>query len=313
MGTMDAIATLPRSGGELPRYRRWRVSMPPKRCKFTAATAIRTSSPSNGITATRKSPKSTRGRAKFNRSSSRVRCSAASTERPRGALRASLPAECGRCGVRALPDACGPRAGGRYELPGDRRGSPSAGYARPRALRARPQQDRCGDRKRTCLRFTTATARRRGELTRTDPRNISPERWRETLANIVALDVAAIAGLATGSPTTLTTAPGLHEILLRLHVDGTLQPAALYIPVGFRADERVPLAIVLHGRPQSESELLGPFVLRDLADASRTILLAPYGHGNYDFAEPAATDVYDAAAAVGNALPVDARRTYLVG
>lgn len=145
------------------------------------------------------------------------------------------------------------------------------------------------------------------------PENISPERWRETLANIVALDVAAIAGLATGSPTTLTTAPGLHEILLRLHVDGTLQPAALYIPVGFRADERVPLAIVLHGRPQSESELLGPFVLRDLADASRTILLAPYGHGNYDFAEPAATDVYDAAAAVGNALPVDARRTYLVG
>lgn len=141
----------------------------------------------------------------------------------------------------------------------------------------------------------------------------SAAQWRETRANVVALDVDAIAMLAGGVPSTLAATPGLHEVLVRSRVDRTLQPVAIYVPPGLREGQRVPLAIVLHGRPQTESELLGQPVLRRLADASGTILLAPYGRGNYDFGEPAATDVYDLAAAARDALPVDPRRTYLVG
>jgi len=136
---------------------------------------------------------------------------------------------------------------------------------------------------------------------------------RETVANVVRLDIDALDALAAGAPQPLVATPGLHEFVVRSHVDGTLQPIALYVPSEVRPNERVPLAIVLHGRPQTESELLGQPTLRRLADETHTILLAPYGRGNYDFAEPAATDVNDLAADARTALPVDSRRVYLAG
>ena len=94
-------------------------------------------------------------------------------------------------------------------------------------------------------------------------------------------------------------------------VDRTWQLVAVYVPPLRPA--RAPLAIVLHGNPQTEAELLAPPWLRRLADRTGTILVAPYGRGIYDYAEPAATDVYDLLTAVQEALPVDRGRTYLAG
>jgi poly(3-hydroxybutyrate) depolymerase len=66
----------------------------------------------------------------------------------------------------------------------------------------------------------------------------------------------------------------------------------MYVPPTVPAT-RASLAIVLHGNPQTEAELLGKPALRRVADSTGTILVAPFGRGIYDFEEPAATDVYD--------------------
>lgn len=145
------------------------------------------------------------------------------------------------------------------------------------------------------------------------PPGYGDEDWRDTLASIAALDVAGARQLADGVRDPLTMSPGLHEIVIPSSVDGTWQSAALYVPASYRAGTRAPLVVALHGNPQTESQLLGQPYLRRLAERTGSVIVAPFARGIYDYAEPAATDVYDALAAVQQALPVDRGRTYLVG
>jgi poly(3-hydroxybutyrate) depolymerase len=70
---------------------------------------------------------------------------------------------------------------------------------------------------------------------------------------------------------------------------------------------------MLHGRGESETNMLGVSYFRQLADRTGTILAAPWGRGAAEFEGAASTDVYDARTAVKRAFGVDARRTYLVG
>jgi hypothetical protein len=136
--------------------------------------------------------------------------------------------------------------------------------------------------------------------------------WAETVARVASLDVEAVDQLVAGAPAPLRAVPGLHEYLVPSHVDGSWQLVAMYVPANVPAT-RASLAIVLHGNPQTEAELLGQPALRRIADRSGTIVVAPFGRGIYDFAEPAATDVYDLLTALQDALPVDRGRTYLAG
>lgn len=87
----------------------------------------------------------------------------------------------------------------------------------------------------------------------------------------------------------------------------------MYVPAALKSGPPAPLVVVLHGNPQTEAELLGQPFLRRLADRTGSILVAPFGRGIYDFAEPAASDLYDLLDAAQRALPVDRRRSYLVG
>ncbi len=144
------------------------------------------------------------------------------------------------------------------------------------------------------------------------PDGYTPAAWAETAAAVAGLDIEAVDQLVTGKPAPLRAAVGLHEYLVPSHIDHTWQLVAMYVPANAPAI-RAPLAIVLHGNPQTESELLGQPALRRLADNSGAILVAPFGRGIYDFAEPAATDVYDLLPALQDALPVDRGRTYLAG
>ena len=144
------------------------------------------------------------------------------------------------------------------------------------------------------------------------PAGYAPLDWTDAVANITKLDLEAVDQLVAGTPAPLRATPGLHEALVRSRVDGTLQLVAIYVPASAPA-ARAPLAIVLHGNPQTESELLGPPALRRLADRTGTILVAPYGRGIYDYEEPAATDVYDLLATLQDAFAVDRGRTYLAG
>ena len=137
--------------------------------------------------------------------------------------------------------------------------------------------------------------------------------WDETLDAIVRLDGEAVDQLVSGIATPLRAKPGLHAYFVPSRSDGTWQAFAMYVPATVRAGTPAPLAVALHGNPQTEAELLGQPFLRRLADRTGTIVVAPFGRGIYDFAEPAAGDLYDLLTTVQSALRVDKRRTYLVG
>ena len=144
------------------------------------------------------------------------------------------------------------------------------------------------------------------------PDGYSTADWADTVASTVSLDVQAVDQLVTGRPAPLRATPGLHEILVPSRVDKHWQLVAVYVPPSLKTG-KAPLAIALHGNPESESHLLGMPFLRRLADRTGTIVVAPFGRGIYDYDEPAATDVYDLLNAVQDAFPIDRGRTYLVG
>lgn len=137
--------------------------------------------------------------------------------------------------------------------------------------------------------------------------------WDETVANIIRLDTALVDQALSGTAQPLGAIRGLGETFVLSAKDGTNQPIAVYVPSGYDPSRPVSLAIALHGRPQTETELLGPPWLRRLAEASNTIVIAPWGRGNYDFAEPAGSEVYDVVDAAEHAFAIDSHRVYLVG
>ncbi|MEA2720902.1 MAG: hypothetical protein QOJ39_2766 [Candidatus Eremiobacteraeota bacterium] len=144
------------------------------------------------------------------------------------------------------------------------------------------------------------------------PEGYAPIDWADTVANVAKLDVEAVDQLVSGAPAPLRATPGLHEMFVMSRVDGTWQLVAVYVPPNAKA-HRALLAVVLHGNPQTESELLGQPFLRRLADRTGTIVVVPFGRGLYDYAEPAATDVYDLLGDVQTAFDADRGRTYLAG
>ena len=144
------------------------------------------------------------------------------------------------------------------------------------------------------------------------PEGYSAADWADTVAGTLSLDVQAVDQIVAGAPAPLRATPGLHEVLVPSRVDKHWQLVAVYVPPSLKPG-KAPLAIALHGNPETESHLLGMPYLRRLADRTGTIVVAPFGRGIYDFEEPAATDVYDLLRAVQEALPVDRGRTYLVG
>lgn len=136
--------------------------------------------------------------------------------------------------------------------------------------------------------------------------------WSETIGNVMRLDVELADQIIAGTPLPLGAVRGLHENFVRVR-DGTFQPIAVFVPSSYDSTKPHPLIVALHGRPQSESELLAQPVLRRIAEASDSIVVAPWGRGNYNFAEPAASEVYDALDAAEHSFAIDRRKVYLVG
>ena len=119
------------------------------------------------------------------------------------------------------------------------------------------------------------------------PQDITAAVWDQTLFEQIALDSSLVDQLAAG-PMPFMLGTGLHEHIIRSATDGGLDAVATYVPaVPARA-----VAIVLHGNPQTEAQILGQPYLRSLADESGTILIAPYGRGSYDFRGTPLLDFY---------------------
>lgn len=119
------------------------------------------------------------------------------------------------------------------------------------------------------------------------PDGFSEADWQATLSTLVGLDTNLVDQLA-GSPSSFSLEVGLHEQIVRSAVDRGLDAVGVYVP----ATHIQSVAIVIHGNPQTESELLAQPYLRILADETGTILIAPYGRGSYDFEGPPTADLY---------------------
>jgi pimeloyl-ACP methyl ester carboxylesterase len=152
----------------------------------------------------------------------------------------------------------------------------------------------------------------RERLTDAAPAGYSSEEWAYAADRIATLDLTLVNALLQNSFPNLSSIRGLGATFIRSSRDGTMQPVAVYVPPDYTPTRSFPLVVFLHGRPQTETELLAPDFLERLARDSDTILIAPYGRGIYDFLG-SEDDVYDALAAAQGAFSIDHRRTYLAG
>jgi poly(3-hydroxybutyrate) depolymerase len=125
------------------------------------------------------------------------------------------------------------------------------------------------------------------------------------------LDSSIVFQVIAGRSDAIEGSRGLVERLIVARSDNTLEPFALYVPNSLRLNPS--LVVLLHGRPQTESEILSAPYFRALADSTGTIIAAPYGRGIYDFAPPADAEVYQIEQQVASAFNVDSHHVYLVG
>jgi len=145
------------------------------------------------------------------------------------------------------------------------------------------------------------------------PAGMAAADWATTHSNVLRLDGELVDQVVNGGARPLGDIRGLHESFVRSTRDGTNQPIAVLVPATYDATKPAPLIVALHGRPQTESELLSNAVIGRLAESAHAIVIAPWGRGNYDFGEPAASEVYEAVDAVEHAFAIDPHRLYLVG
>ena len=146
----------------------------------------------------------------------------------------------------------------------------------------------------------------------TVPQGYTAAEWSQTVARLAGLDLSLATQLLHGTYSSMSTIRGLGETVVRSSQDGTMQPVAVYVPASYAPAHPAPLIVLLHGRPQSETQLLAPHYVAQLAEQSGAIVVAPWGRGYYNFRGSAA-DVYDALDAATRAFAIDPRKRYLAG
>jgi poly(3-hydroxybutyrate) depolymerase len=144
------------------------------------------------------------------------------------------------------------------------------------------------------------------------PQGYTAAQWSQTVRETAALDLSLATQLLTQRYQSMASIRGFGEALVRSSTDATMQPVALYVPPSYSPNRSAPLVVILHGQPQSETQLLAPFYIAQLADATGSIVMAPWGRGYYDF-RGSVSDVYDALQAVTRVFSIDPRRKFLAG
>jgi dienelactone hydrolase len=144
------------------------------------------------------------------------------------------------------------------------------------------------------------------------PSDYTDAMWHHSVNEIVRLDLSVVDQLIKRSFRPMASIRGLQETFVKSSKDGTMQPVAVYVPASYDPGKPAPLVVFLHGRPQSESQLLAPQFVGDLAERTGSIVVAPYGRAYYDFVGTE-SDVYDAYDAALKAFAIDPRKRYLVG
>ena len=138
--------------------------------------------------------------------------------------------------------------------------------------------------------------------------------WQSHFMTQANLDLSLMSQVLNGQFAHLAPlTPGLSEHFVTSSVDGTKQPYALYVPKTYRADRQASLVVMLHGNGEAESEFLAYDFLRHNADATNSILVAPWARNLYNYRGIAFNDIEDTVREVEAHCPIDHRRVYLVG
>lgn len=144
------------------------------------------------------------------------------------------------------------------------------------------------------------------------PYSYNAAEWSDAVRTNAQLDISLVDQLIAGKRAPIDPTPGVQARFAVSSSDGSWQPLAVFVPKSYRSGP-APLVVLLHGHPQTETELLSSPMLRGLAEQTGSIVVAPYGRGYYDFHGVATQDVDDAVAAVESMLKVDTSRVYLAG
>lgn len=139
-----------------------------------------------------------------------------------------------------------------------------------------------------------------------DPREIPENVWSDTQRE-VNLEIEADRELIHNSFNAMETVRGAGEVFVRSD-DGSPQPVGVYCP-----KRQTSLVVFLHGRLQTETNIISKSWLHELAERTNAIVIAPYARGILDFTGPAPADVMSAVAAAQRAFHIDAAHTYLAG
>lgn len=145
------------------------------------------------------------------------------------------------------------------------------------------------------------------------PVDFPPDDWATRLDNLAGLESDLVDQVISGKVAPIAGSEGLVERLIVARTDGTLEPFALYVPPVTDARATRSLVVLLHGQPQTETEILSEPYFRTLADETDSIVAAPYGRGIYDYAPPADDEVYQVADAVANAFAIQPAHVFLAG
>lgn len=146
----------------------------------------------------------------------------------------------------------------------------------------------------------------------TPPPNYDAAMFYGTMRETVRLDLSLATQLIQQSYQPMSAIRGLDETFVRSSADGTMQPVAVYVPTTYVVGHPAPLIVFLHGLGETETELLGPQFVQNLAEHSGAIVVAPYGRAYFDY-EGAESDIYDALDAASSAFTIDVRKQYLAG
>ena len=135
--------------------------------------------------------------------------------------------------------------------------------------------------------------------------------WNVRVADQAHMDASIVSQVLAGKSDPIAGSQGLVERLVVSRKDGLLAPFALYIPANAAVNPT--LVILLHGHPQTDTDILAARYFRQLADETGTIIAAPYGRGIYQYAAPADDEIYQVATEVAAAFHVPSNRVYLAG
>ncbi len=156
-----------------------------------------------------------------------------------------------------------------------------------------------------------------GDLSTLRPED-KPQNWTlddfVTMARVVAtLDASLVDAALTPAGRDWSNLRGAAEAFITSPADGTKQPVGLYVPATYDAKHPTPLVILLHGRQQTEEDMLAYSIFRDLADRTGAIIVAPFARGDIQYADPAPADIYQAVDRARAAFSIDPKRVYLAG